>query len=91
MYARRSLEDDEDYRSLDRDEDYQDDDRYNYEIMRELNDEDRGNRDDDSQDEEKSQDEDDIDGIVIICKYFQTTNSSLRKIIARSHLFFVKV
>ena len=82
MHARRLFDKDEDYRSLDRDEDYQDGNRYNEEIMSEMKDEDRDYRDDDSQDEEVSQDEDPItDGIVIICKYFQTTNSSIRNII----------
>ena len=68
MHARRSLDEDEDYRSLD--EDYQEDDAHNYENVRELKDEDRDYGDDDSQEEEELKDEDYIDGTVIIYKYF---------------------
>ena len=65
MHARRSLDEDEEDRS--RDKDYAD--AYN-EIKKELKDEDRDYRDDDSKEEEVLQNEDDIDGTVIIYKYF---------------------
>ena len=90
MHARRSPDDDEEDRSLDRDEDYQDGDTYDDEIMRQLKDEDRNYRDDDSEEEELEEEEvynDNVTGNNLI--FSNTTNSSLIKIIGHFQFSFL--